>query len=304
MKIKTIEMSPDDFIKIPSNPIQRDTKLHADKAVKFHLACKAVTHAKVSIAVCKKRKWKLDGHTRALLWKNGQLKCPYILSVDVYYVSNKEEAIELYRHFDNARAAESTADKVSGAFRFMSIANYNKFAVRSAGLINAIQAINQAYKIYEPYSDVLALMLPWKKEIKIFVNQHWTSNSSHGKPGVPSAITLAFLVTVRMYGAESLGFWDSYYNDSALSTLKPGRGGCQAAIDWILKARKDDLITGKQNSLRNAEAIIRAYHYYRAKKSVLKLKDLYIRNESLSFSMQFGDFLKSIGFPDETKYKK
>ncbi len=299
MKIKTIEMNVDQFYKIPENPIQRDTRLHAETALKHHLSTKAVTHAKVAIAATKKQRWKLDGHTRAFLWKEGDLKAPKVLSVDVYSVKDKDEAVELYRHFDNNRAAESISDKVAGALKFMKITNYNKFAVKGAGIVNAIQAINLSFNVYRPTDNVLALMLPWKEELRVFINQHWVSNSSHGKPGVPAAITLAFLVTIRMYGNDSLGFWDSYYNDSAAGHIKSGRDGCQAAIDWIYKARADDLIAGRQNTARNAEAVIRAYHYYRAKKSITRLSDLYKRNNSLPFVMQLGEFLTEIGFPKE-----
>jgi len=297
MKIKTIEMSIPAFRKIPANPIQRDTKLHADTAVKLHLSSKAVTHAKVSIARCKTGSWKLDGHTRSYLWSEGELQAPTILSVDVYYVADKNEAIELYKHFDNSTAAETIPDKVAGALKFMKIFNYNKFAVRGAGIVNALNALNGALEIYIPRNDVLRLMIPWKAQLKVFINQHWVSNSSHGKPGVPAAVTLAFMVTVKMYGDECLGFWDMYYNDSAAKTLKHGRSGCQAAIDWIMKARNNDLIAGRQNTVCNAEALIVAYHYYRSKKSVNKLSDLYLRKNNQSFSMQFGHFLKDIGYP-------
>lgn len=297
MKIKTVTMDIDEFIKIPANPIQRDTKLHADSAVKHHLASKAVTHAKVSIAKGKDGTWKLDGHTRAYLWKEGELRAPRTLSVDIYPVESKAEVIELYKQFDNSNAAESIPDKVSGALQYMKITNYNKFAVRGAGIVNSLHAINDALELFIPRQDVLRLMLPWKKELKVFVNQRWVSNSSHGKPGVPAAATLAFLITIRMYGTDSLGFWDSYYNDSANKTIKSGRSGCQAAIDWIKKSRQDDLITGRQNTFRNAEALLRAYHFYRSKKNVERLNHLYTRVNNQSFSMQFGEFLKSIGFP-------
>lgn len=297
MKIKTIEMDVSTFIKIPSNPIERDIKIHADSAKQHHLATPAVTHAKVAIAKCKNQTWKLDGHTRAFLWKSKELKAPKILNVDVYYVKDKAEVIELHSHFDNSKAAETIPDKVAGAFRFLRIINYNKFAMRGAGIVNGLQALSGALNLYVPRQDVLKLLIPWEEELRVFVNQHWVSNSSHGKPGVPSAATLAFLVTIKMYKNDSLGFWDSYYNNSTIKSIKSGRSGCQAAIDWIIKARKDELITGRQNTLRNAEALIKAYHFYRAKKTVNKLSELYSRKGNHSFSSQFGEFLKDIGFP-------
>jgi len=297
MKIKTIDMSVSDFIKIPSNPIQRNVELHGKKASKFHLSSRAVTHAKVSIAVCKNKRWKLDGHTRSYLWSHSTLEAPKMLSVDIYFVKGIDDAIELYSHFDNSKAAETIPDRLSGALHYMKINNYNKFVLQGAGIVNALRCINSATNHYIPYENILKLLLPWYKELKIFAGMHWVSNSSHGKPGVPAAVTLAFFVTVKMYDNDSLGFWDAYYNNTADNSLKSGRSGSQAAIDWIISQRKKELIAGQQNTLRNAEALIRAYHYYRAKKPVTKLTALYKRETNKSFLMQFGEFIKNIGFP-------
>lgn len=296
MKIKTVAMDVNEFLNIQSNPIQRDTKIHAQKALKFHLSSASITQEKVAIARNGKSQWKLDGHTRAYLWEKGLLEAPNTVSCDIYPVENVGEAIQLYKEFDNTDAAETIADKTTGALNYMGITNYNKFFSRNTGLVSAIQNINLALKKYEPRQDIVQMLLPWKKELQMLINQHWTSNTSQGLPGVPSCIISCFLVTTRMYKNDSLGFWDGYYYGIGSETLKSGRCGCTAAIDWIFKARKDELIGGRVNSMRNIEAVLTAYFFYRAKKPVKKLNELYKRNHNTSYSMQLGQYLEDIGF--------
>jgi hypothetical protein len=118
MAVRSIVMSVDDFISVPDNPRQRDTEAHARKALRSHLRKSSPTHVNVSAAaiggtvICK-----LDGHTRSLLWSTGKLSRPKSLMVTVYEVNSLEEAKELYTHFDNSSAAESSSDKLSGACR-------------------------------------------------------------------------------------------------------------------------------------------------------------------------------------------
>ena len=66
----TIRMSVDEWIKVKANPRQRDTEKHAAKAK--HLLTPSPDHAHVSAArLPNETLVKLDGHTRALLWKRG-----------------------------------------------------------------------------------------------------------------------------------------------------------------------------------------------------------------------------------------
>lgn len=300
MKIKTIEMDTDKFIKIQPNPIQRDTEYHSAKALKFHLSKEAVTHAKVSLARCGKIMWKLDGHTRAHLWKEGDLKAPSILSVDIYDVKSKEEAIELYRHFDNNDAAESNADKTAGALRLMGLMHFNSNFMRNTGLVNAAQVIHLAIKKPVIRGLVLELLLPWKSEIKTLIEQQWNVYATKKAPGTPSCVIAAFLITTKMYKQDCLGFWDGYYSGNGADSLRSGRDGSKAAIDWIFKVRRNEMIMGRHYTAMNTQALITAYQFYRAKKKVDKLNMLYKRNHNQSTSGQLGEYLKSIGF--QTKF--
>ena len=118
MAVESKSMSVDQFVDIPDNPRQRDTERHAAKAMRRHLKRLSASHCCVAIAavngvpVCK-----LDGHTRAYLWKSGKLEKPDGLIASVFSVRSMEDAAELYTHFDNSDAAEGSVDKLSGACR-------------------------------------------------------------------------------------------------------------------------------------------------------------------------------------------
>ncbi len=115
-----IVLDIDRWIDVPDNPAQRDTKKHAARAVKSHLKAFAVTHDKVSAAtidgeiVCK-----IDGHTRAWLWKSCALERPPrgVVYVDLYEVQSIREAADIYRQFDSPYAVETTNDRMCGAAR-------------------------------------------------------------------------------------------------------------------------------------------------------------------------------------------
>jgi hypothetical protein len=110
-------MSVAKFISISDNPRQRDTERHAKKAVKW-LSKPAETHEVVSIAqLADGRQFKLDGHTRAHLWSNGKIPAPDKVKAVQFDCKSIQEVMELYTHFDNAKAVETATDKVAGACR-------------------------------------------------------------------------------------------------------------------------------------------------------------------------------------------
>ncbi len=69
------KMLVEDWIKVTPNPIQRDTEKHAAKAK--HLLTPHPTHSVVHAAELPNGKLiKLDGHTRALIWKRKDVVPP------------------------------------------------------------------------------------------------------------------------------------------------------------------------------------------------------------------------------------
>lgn len=110
-----IPMATDKFIDIVDNPRQRNTLTHARKAARRHLKNDSPTQLIVAVAKMGGAYWKLDGHTRAYMWKTGKLTKPENVSVIVYEVDSIEDVKELYTHFDNQYASECVQDRMFGA---------------------------------------------------------------------------------------------------------------------------------------------------------------------------------------------
>lgn len=294
--IKTIQMTVKEFIKIQDNPLQRDTITHAKKAKKFHLNEHHESHSKVAVAKLGKLFYKLDGHTRAYLWDKQELLAPDHLSVDVYPVKSIEEVVDLYKTFDNTKAAESNSDKIIGALNYLGIKNYNINFMRNSGLLNALRSLNSTFGRYRPHQDIEMILKPYKKEIQALANQQWSpAGQSKGKKmaGFPSPVVASFIITYRLYGDDCLGFWDDYYYN--INSLKSGRSGAKAASDYIIKARVNEQLLGSRWKFQHIEAIVTAYLRHRAKKPVPNIKALYSRNEKLSTMKQLHNYLLDIG---------
>lgn len=110
-------MTPAEWNEIADNPRQRDTELHAKKAIKY-LAVQKPPHLEVKMAwLPDGTKIKLDGHTRAYLWSRGEIPVPDIIEVTIYRLDSRQDAVDAYAWFDNAAAAERGPDVVQGALR-------------------------------------------------------------------------------------------------------------------------------------------------------------------------------------------
>jgi hypothetical protein len=108
------------WIALPDHPRKRDT---ARQSRKSHWeAVRAATGAAresvrwVVAAELDGQIYKVDGHTRALLWASGKLPHPDGVLATVYRCKNREELNALHATFDTQAAAETVFDKVSGAF--------------------------------------------------------------------------------------------------------------------------------------------------------------------------------------------
>lgn len=111
-----VKMTPAEWIAVKTNPIQRDTERHAQKAK--HLLTPQDIHSIVFAARLPNGELvKLDGHTRAFLWQTGIVPQPRTITVNVIDVANIEEAAEQYKFHDSKNAVEGTPDKIAGAMR-------------------------------------------------------------------------------------------------------------------------------------------------------------------------------------------
>lgn len=113
-----IKMTVDAWVSVADNPKQRDTARHAQKAVNKHLKSSSPVQSVVHAGKLPTGEmFKIDGHTRALLWSENRLAKPSHVDVVVYPCADIAEVIALYDAFDNPTAADSTPDNLHSAFR-------------------------------------------------------------------------------------------------------------------------------------------------------------------------------------------
>lgn len=212
-------MTPQEWANIPDNPRQRNTERHLARA--SHLLNSSPTHAHVIMAFCPSTNqfWKLDGHTRSLLWNKTPDLAPSQLFVTVYNVSNIEEAAHLYTHFDNSKAVETPADKVSGAYHALGWQPTS--SLLTIGYISHSLALTegacrgQSYEIRikqdEESSSIYTIVANWLPELKAID----TVNPSY--KNFNSQILCAALLSIRRRGPDkALPFWEAYIQDQGL----------------------------------------------------------------------------------------
>jgi hypothetical protein len=117
----TAEMSVDAWIELADHPRRRDTERHIRKPEWELLQRRAhgpvlemlrwVVAGQVGDQV-----WKVDGHSRALLWMRGLLPRPKSVFAKVFRCDCRETLCDLYATFDHPAAAETLFDRVSGAY--------------------------------------------------------------------------------------------------------------------------------------------------------------------------------------------
>jgi hypothetical protein len=117
----TVEMSVDAWIGLADHPRRRDTERHIRKPEWELLQRRAqgpvlemlrwVVAGQVGDQV-----WKVDGHSRALLWSRGSLPRPKSIFAKVFRCDSREALYDLYSTFDHPAAAETLFDRVSGAY--------------------------------------------------------------------------------------------------------------------------------------------------------------------------------------------
>lgn len=234
-KLMTIE----EWSLVQDCPIQRDTERHAEKAKKSHLKELAETHYRVSAAILPNGAiYKLDGHTRALLWGRNELERPPALLVDLYPAKDLDHVEKLYKQFDNKNAVEGTSDKKYGAFRQQGFTPSSNL-IKHGGLVYAMDIL--ASYSGTDRSNIYSTIGFWIDDIQI-IDQRAYSNSDF-----PSALVAALLVTVKADGEQAFKFWDSYSQGDG---VKQGRERCpvQALLDVVHEKRMRNQMGGRANT--------------------------------------------------------
>lgn len=227
MPIFTV-MTPAQWAAIPDNPIQRNTEKHLAGAT--HLLTPQKAHADVMMGVTPdgKRRWKLDGHTRSLLWSRRPDLAPEKVYVRIHEVADEAEAEKCYGHYDNKAALETASDKLSGAFHKVGWAPKSSFLQRGAlttGIARAsmiadgYQAATNVARTRPEYNDIYQQMPRWLPELQILDG----FDISNGNKRWPSAVVTTALLTMRRY-PRSVEFWRRYAENAGIKTATHADG--------------------------------------------------------------------------------
>lgn len=244
----TMKMTVEEWIKVQDNPRQRDTERHALKAK--HLYEPQPTHAFVAAAKLPNGTLiKLDGHTRAYMWKRRMVGAPRGVEVNILPVKSAEEAAELYTHYDNQSAVETATDRTFGGFREIGF-KPQSVLLRSGRVGNALrlawigvhgyakgQQARNSYQIINEFSEeILAL-----DELQL------------GKSAATTGIIGAFLLSYRKHGSAIVPFWRAVFANSG--TKANGQMDAVQAVNELMLARK-----GNYGSSAATDVMARALH--------------------------------------------
>lgn len=255
-----LEMSAEEWAGIPDNPRQRDTERRLQRAK--HLLVKSPEHAVVHMAVSSRgEKWKLDGHTRAMLWTEQPELAPASLLVVVYPVDDAADAAELYTHFDSPVAVETATDRVWGAFKECGFTPVSPL-LRRAMVGNAVQAAEAAQRglrtqrvglsTYEAISE-------WMKELRAFDAVLPEPRRFNGP------LLTAALLTLRKHPEAAAEFWSKYSDDKGSKVDKEMDG--VEALSRLFMNR-----SGKTDFLDTTGKAIAAFEIYRRDRVCQNLK--------------------------------
>ena len=212
--MKQIKMTVDAWIEINDNPRQRNTQFHSKRAVKNHLSELSETHCRVAAAELPNgTQYKLDGHTRAYLWARDLLEKPKLLFCDLYKVKDIGEAIELYQHFDNQMAVETSGDKLAGALNLYGISQNSRMWT-NGGATTALKAIYTNITVGISKVDIADCVKPFAKALKL------VESCGFHHPHFPAPVLTALILTVHLNGTEALSFWTAYDKDEGKKTSK------------------------------------------------------------------------------------
>lgn len=205
---KPEQMTVQWLLKLPDHPRQRDTAKHAKKAKKHHLANPFATHSVVTVVRYQGKWWKVDGHTRALLWKEGVLKQPHRVVAMRYECDTKEEFNQLYIAHNNKYATETNSDLAYGRLRELGLPKIqNTLASQAAYVARTLFRLQTGTEKF-PDGMQLDAMMMWLAQYRHFNN--CVANKKRRK--THSAFTVAEFMTHRKYGAENSDeFWEKFH---------------------------------------------------------------------------------------------
>lgn len=194
-KVERVMMIIDDWIDVEDCPMQRDTAARAKRAQDY-LRHPLPTHYEVSAACYSGKMIKLDGHTRALLWKEGTIdRISDSVNVTVYNVDSLAEMRSLYESFDSKLASKTAYDNTLSAVKS------NDLVLSSTVLRSARfgQALNVASQL--PASERYEQVRMFVSELEM-LDELNMSSSNCWNPHIAAA-----LLTLKLHGGAARDFW-------------------------------------------------------------------------------------------------
>jgi len=157
--ITAIEMTAEEWIRVPPNPRQRNTIMHARSAK--YLLTPQPTHLSVAAARLPDGQLvKIDGHTRAYLWQTRAVQPPPKVLVNVYPVQSIAEAEHLCQMYDSLGPVKTFKDLMYSATKAFGMELRCRWLWNT--LSSALGLLELTHSVRERLDEVL---LAWRGEI-------------------------------------------------------------------------------------------------------------------------------------------
>ena len=242
-----VQISLEEFITMRDAPVQRNTEKRAKMAKNNHLKFPSIRHSEVNFAETPDgTRYKLDGHTRALLWERGELVPLFdTLFATVYYVNSMKEIEDLYYTFDNVVTSEDSSDRLYGWMRQAGLAPQSAY-IKNCKFTSVLETAETFYyhNSRKPafsgglarQKNVREMFSRWLEDIKgLDVLRIPSGGNKHRI--VTAGSVAAMLVTFR--SARKLDrvgpwhdFWRRFLDDAGVKTGKQ-RDAVQALSEYV-----------------------------------------------------------------------
>lgn len=238
-----IEMTAADWLGVPSNPRQRDEQVRIEKNRIDHLLTFDETHREVAMGILPDgRRYKVDGHTRAAVWRLGLVQPPKSLFVTTYMCADESAVEQLYDRYDSSFATETGTDRVTGAFREAGICPKSPM-LREGGISTAARSLYHFIMHTAPDKKTKSLAI--NECVKLFSKEIMLLDSIPPTRALfPTGIVMGALLTLGNNPTQGVKFWNAYASDSGWKD-----GGRVDAVQ-ALRERLDKL-RGKSAGVRD-----------------------------------------------------
>ena len=261
MSADVIEMSVQDWIAVKDNPRQRDTAKRAKIASRKHLQEYCKIHRFVYAAsrngsiLCK-----LDGHTRAMLWQDGELDTPPDgkVSVCLIDVADMAEAKEVYDQLDSRISVKKPADDLFGACREARV-TLNSSLLNSCTFSTQLKLAETGRKFS---GDIHSLVRDWKTEL--------IALDSLGMTRTYTILIGVMLVAIRRDGIEKAGEFFVALDKAEGTKTSAGYDGVQLLHEMYKVRKAEGRTAGWDNLVQICGQAWTAYELFKRGKRKMR----------------------------------